>query len=297
MKRKKLKTSPKILTRKVDNSHDFLIIKNFDKFESIHIGIDEAGRGPVLGYMNYSAFVTTDPKLLLKETVSDSKIMTSESRERFLNKIVNDDRFGIVLYCMHPHTISVNMNNKINLNQLAYFCIENILNVIKQKNIKVESATVDALGSCDKLKKFISNDLNITDVTVEMKADTKYRIVSAASVVAKVTRDTNLKKNYSIDSKKNFESQFSEKEINSLDEIYKLHYEKCNFEFNSLVNTDYGSGYTSDEITRSWLDLRYKTFKKFPSIVRKSWSTAKKYEDSGENKTIKKFLITKKKKT
>jgi len=76
---------------------------------------------------------------------------------------------------------------------------------------------------------------------VEKKADGTYPIVSAASIVAKVTRDKIL--------------------------------EEWKFKENLNIDHNFGCGYPADELTKSWLVKNQDPLFGFPSIVRFSWQT------------------------
>ena len=90
------------------------------------------------------------------------------------------------------------------------------------------------------------------EIISEHKADSKYPIVSAASIIAKVERD---------------------KEIARLKEKYG----------------DFGCGYPSDPKTIRFLRQWIKKFGEYPDCIRKSWKTAKKVKsekDSGQSRLI-----------
>ena len=82
---------------------------------------------------------------------------------------------------------------------------------------------------------------------VESKADDTYPVVSAASIMAKVTRDHELKK-----------WKFEEKA-----------------EVSDNFSTEFGCGYPGDKITVNWLKKHCDPVFGFPSIVRFSWKTSK----------------------
>ena len=86
---------------------------------------------------------------------------------------------------------------------------------------------------------YLPEDLRNITIVAENKADKKYAIVSAASIIAKEIREMRIKE-------------------------LKRKY------------GDFGSGYPSDLRTIEFLRRYYKTNKCFPPIVRESWSTLKK---------------------
>ncbi|WP_457753524.1 ribonuclease HII, partial [Thermococcus sp.] len=87
-------------------------------------------------------------------------------------------------------------------------------------------------------------------IIAEHKADAKYLPVSAASILAKVTRDKAIEK---------LKKQYGE----------------------------IGSGYPSDPRTRKFLEEYYKEHGEFPPIVRKSWKTLRKIEEKLKAQTRK----------
>jgi ribonuclease H2 subunit A len=91
------------------------------------LGIDEAGRGPVLGPMVYGiAYCPVDRNDDLKNLgVDDSKTLTEEQREGLLAKLEqNQDYIGFAVHVLSPKYISSSMyrRGKYNLNRLVSFC-------------------------------------------------------------------------------------------------------------------------------------------------------------------------------
>ncbi|MEM7817124.1 MAG: ribonuclease HII, partial [Candidatus Aenigmatarchaeota archaeon] len=103
-----------------------------------------------------------------------------------------------------------------------------------------------------KLREKIRKD-NIK-IICENYADKKYKIVGAASIIAKVERD---------------------KEIEKIKEEYKI---------------DFGSGYPSDERTIKFLENIIKNGKELPKFIRKSWLTVKRLGKKKLQAKIKYFL-------
>ncbi|MCK4614298.1 MAG: ribonuclease HII, partial [Thermoplasmata archaeon] len=94
---------------------------------------------------------------------------------------------------------------------------------------------------------------SVPRIISEHKADTKYPAVSAASIVAKVTRDREM--------------------------------EKLRQEYGEL-----GSGYPSDPITRAYLLDLFRKGKELPPFVRRSWETIKKIREEACAKRIEDFF-------
>jgi ribonuclease H2 subunit A len=99
-----------------NNLRDHVLISDYDKeaFQTIELclGIDEAGRGPVLGPMVYSAlFCPINEESKLKEMeCADSKQLTEKDREKIFKKINEENTFcGFATKVLSPHTISTSM--------------------------------------------------------------------------------------------------------------------------------------------------------------------------------------------
>lgn len=90
--------------------------------KNLIIGIDEAGRGPVLGPMVYSIFICSQDYDLRSLGAVDSKTIKSSQRLKFLSKVHNqEENCGWNTLAIHPTTISHLMLSKTkNLNEIAF---------------------------------------------------------------------------------------------------------------------------------------------------------------------------------
>lgn len=87
------------------------------------IGVDEAGRGPVLGPMVYVAAFTPVKDTRVKELgVDDSKVLKEEHRDSLFKVLCDSDFIGWKGYSCSPQEISESMLRKCkyNLNALAH---------------------------------------------------------------------------------------------------------------------------------------------------------------------------------
>lgn len=107
---------------------------------------------------------------------------------------------------------------------------------------------VDALGNTTTYEKYLSSVFPGINFTVTQKADSKFKIVGAASVAAKVTRDACIEGWYFIEGENGAETKWGE---------------------------NLGSGYPSDPNTQAWLKTAMDPVFGFPNIVRFSWTTVK----------------------
>ena len=197
------------------------------------LGIDEAGRGCIIGNMFVAGVVCKD-KILNKLRalgVRDSKTLTKEQRKRLFNIITKlISKYYIV-------EVTPSEIDRINLNMLVYNAITSIVSRAILE-YRIEKIYIDQVGTKNKLLHVVRNTGFDGEVIIESKADRKYVIVSAASIIAKVLRDNHiekLKRNYG----------------------------------------DLGSGYPSDPKTLAWLKEYYNSHGFLPDIVRKTWSTLK----------------------
>ena len=118
-----------------------------------------------------------------------------------------------------------------------------IKDVIAQ-GINVDQIFIDTVGPPVQYQAMLEKIFPRIKITVAKKADSLYPIVSAASIVAKVTRDSILK----------------------------------NWEFDEDLKPerDFGCGYPSDPKTVKWLKNNFHPVFGFPNLIRFSWSTAEK---------------------
>jgi ribonuclease H2 subunit A len=204
--------------------------------EPVIVGIDEAGRGPVIGPMVYAAYVSYPSHVT---QYKDSKLLSPKQRENLFDFIknssgdINSKVRGYTYFKVHPAYITTLMETKtMNLNEIAKEAVKMLLDEIKLKCKNVQKIYVDGLGDNTKYRSDLMKFFDY-DFIIENKADSKYQVVSGASIVAKVVRDEDVK------------------------------------------NLNCGSGYPGDEKTINWLIKNKDNFFGFPIIVRHSWKTVK----------------------
>ena len=232
---------------------------DFEK-EEIILGIDEAGRGPTLGPMVYACAYwskNNDENIKSYFGFDDSKKLSREKREKLyiqIEKYNNIIKYEKIIISAEEISSKMLKRRKISLNEISQEAAFKLILTSKRKGVNIKYIRVDTVGPAQKyenyLKKLI-NDESI-NIKVESKADAKYPCVSAASIVAKVTRD-NIVDNWEFDDK----------------------------------NT--GSGYPSDPYTKAWLQRNFNNVFGYPNFIRFSWKTVshifkeKNYECQWEN--------------
>ena len=151
------------------------------------LGIDEAGRGSVLGPMVIAGVIVPEKmdKVLERMGVKDSKRLTPNRRTILSRKLRKMFEYEIVV--ISAREIDELRANGINLNEIEKNAMESII-----LKLKPEKTIVDAVDV--KAERFQENLCNDTccNVVAEHKADDKYIEVSAASIIAKAERDANI---------------------------------------------------------------------------------------------------------
>lgn len=214
-------------------------------------GVDEAGRGPVIGPLVIGCVVYKQENLHILEEigVDDSKALSPKKRESIAEKIKETcDDYKI--YILTPAEINeLHYQQHLTLNQMEERYFAYVLN-----NLKVNPDEI-YLDACDTKEERFGKTINSMlgfkpkKVVSKHRGDSIFRIVGAGSILAKTVRDH---------------------EIQKYKEIYG----------------EIGSGYPSDPATQKYLYQYYKKNRKFPPIVRTWWSTAeniKKKIDSEQN--------------
>ncbi|KAK5649928.1 hypothetical protein RI129_000957 [Pyrocoelia pectoralis] len=181
-----------------DNSENVCYISTIPKIcteAPCILGIDEAGRGPVLGPMVYGiAFCPLDKDEILKSSeCADSKALTEIKRDViFSNLCTSTDVFGWAVDVISPNQISNSMlsRTKHSLNAVSKESAVGLIKKVELAGVVIEHIYVDTLGSQpEKYQAYLLNIFPNYNITVAKKADAIYPIVSAASIFAKVTRD------------------------------------------------------------------------------------------------------------
>jgi ribonuclease HII len=218
--------------------------------ELIISGIDEAGRGCILGPMVIAGISIPHghEEKLRKLGVKDSKQLTPGKREELAKKI--EELANIVVLEVAACKIDNYRKQGISLNRLEAIKFAEILNLLKPHKAFIDAPDKNLVKLEAHLRKML---MNPTELIVEHFADSKYPTVSAASIIAKVERD---------------------RKIEQLRKEYG----------------DIGSGYTSDPVTQKWLEEWMRTHKELPDCARKSWITAENLLEKKEQSMLSSFI-------
>lgn len=213
-------------------------------------GVDDAGRGCVIGPLVIAGVLMEQGHLprLRELGVKDSKSLSPRRRELLAVEIKRITlKYSVIK--LPPNDIDRVVLTGRKLYRLNRLEAQTMAKIIE--GIKPDIAYVDASDVLeDRFKKHVLECIPFkVEVVSEHKADEKYPIVSAASIIAKVERD---------------------KQIAVLKERYG----------------DLGCGYPTDPKTIGFLQHCLEKFGKYPGCVRKSWKTAKKVRsENGSRQT------------
>lgn len=198
-------------------------------------GIDEAGRGPVIGPLVTAGVVidSKDEAKLKKLGVKDSKLIPPRKREELFDAILKIVKNHEIMTLSPQDIDAALMDPSSNLNWLEADTQAAIINKLTPEKVIVDCPSNNIEAYSDYLRKKLNVDC---ELLCEHKADLNHLVVGAASILAKVTRDR------------------------MIEEIKKK------------VGQDIGSGYPADPITKIFIEANYK---KYPDIFRKSWATYK----------------------
>ncbi|HJX05848.1 MAG TPA: ribonuclease HII [Candidatus Nanoarchaeia archaeon] len=210
-------------------------------------GVEEAGRGPVIGPMvMVLAMCEEKDEFKLKAMgVKDSKMLTPEQRERLYHAIQDLCTFEMVKILPEEIDAAV-LSEDTNLNWLEADHSAILINKLRPEKVILDCPSTNI----EAYKDYILKKLDYKPkLVVEHKADVKYTIVGAASILAKVSRDNEIKK------------------------------------LKAKYNVDFGSGYPSDPVT---MEFTRENFGKYP-FFRQSWDTWTKAKKHGPQRKLGEF--------
>lgn len=153
------------------------------------IGIDEAGRGPVIGPLVMAGVFVEDDSGLIAMGVKDSKLLSPLKREQLFDKIKELPHFIISI---SPQQVDGALTDpNLNLNKLELITAAKIINELPGKVAMLDAPGSNISAMIEYTQQFINRDI---DLKAEHKADLNYPVVGAASILAKVTRDREIEK-------------------------------------------------------------------------------------------------------
>jgi len=207
------------------------------------LGIDDAGRGPIIGPMILAGVLLTkkQEEILKENDIRDSKMVTQSSR-LVMEKIIKENSVAHKIIQASPELIDGSLNSGTNLNELEAKMAAKIINSINKdltEKIKViiDCPSVNLDSWKISLVKYLEKTDNL-EIFCEHKADANHISAAAGSILAKVKR---------------------EEEVSELKKEFG----------------DFGSGYPSDPKTKKFLLEKGKELSN-SGLFRKTWATWKK---------------------
>jgi ribonuclease HII len=207
-------------------------------------GIDDAGRGPIIGPLVIAGVLMDEERVreLVSMGVKDSKLLTPESRSGLAEKIQ-----GIASRISYVELSPAEIDEVVlkgrrlqRLNLLEAKSMAKVIADLKPAAVWVDASDVKPERYARQILDELPASLKRTVLVSEHKADRRYPIVSAASIMAKVRRDA---------------------AISALWEEYG----------------NFGSGYVTPSTIKFLKEWR-RTHSHYPPIVRKSWKTLREIE-------------------
>jgi ribonuclease H2 subunit A len=169
------------------------------------LGVDEAGRGPVLGPMVYGIFYLplplSDPLLRTTHHFDDSKVLTPAVRSSLMQTLCTPTSdlhasCGWATSSLSARDISAGMmrpsGGAYNLNAQAMDATVELIRGVYARVVNIAEIYEDTIGQPAAYQAKLERVFPTAKITVAKKADSLYPCVSAASVCAKVTRDAAL---------------------------------------------------------------------------------------------------------
>lgn len=212
------------------------------------LGIDEAGRGPVLGSMFIGGVLVykDDMDTLEELALKDSKDLTDTQREDFVPQITD------IAADTHVKEITANeideLSKIMSLNVIEINGFAQIIEALEPDNVFIDLPEPDGDRFVRKIKNELPEDAAFQDIDVvaEHKADENYPIVSAASILAKSGRERHTAK------------------------------------LKDKYGVDFDSGYAHDEKTLQFLKDHLTEHGEMPEEARMCWSTAKRIKNESQ---------------
>jgi ribonuclease HII len=205
-------------------------------------------RGPVIGPLVIAAvLINESEEYKLKDLgVKDSKLLTPKKRSELFPKIKKIAKKYKILKIQPQEIDSFLEADHLNLNWLEARKTADLINELKPNKAFIDCPSPNKKAYSDYIKRFLTVN---TELIVDHHAESKFLTVAAASILAKFTRDN---------------------EIKELEKRYGT----------------IGPGYQSNLVTQQFIK---ENFDKHPEIFRKSWSTWKNQDNNKKQKKLDEF--------
>ncbi len=214
-------------------------------------GVDEAGRGPVLGpmVMAIASIKKEDEFKLQAMGVKDSKLLSPQRRYELFNILKEICEIETIMVSPKEIDEAV-LSTTDNLNWLEARAAAELVNRIKADVVTLDCPSTNIKAYKDYITERLKDKKR--KIAVEHKADLNHLIVGAASIIAKVLRD---------------------------EEIEKIRVK---------IGQEIGSGYSSDPKTQAFIKSNWNV-KAYDKYIRKSWDTWQRIHSKSKQKRLGEF--------
>lgn len=215
----------------------FIPVAGQESFMTKVLGIDEAGRGPVIGSMFIGGFLVDEGDLVELEDlgVKDSKKLSDMKREDIRSEL---ESVGDVFLEEFTADKIDDLREVMTLNEIELKGFAELIDRAEPDKVFMDLPEPDGDRFIGKVKDLLDKDGGKIDFVAEHGADDEYPVVSAASIVAKSARESHVK------------------------------------ELQRKYGYDFKSGYPHDEPTIEFLERFVEEKDRLPEETRLSWSTA-----------------------
>lgn len=201
------------------------------------LGIDEAGRGPVIGSMFIGGFLVDEHRLEELEDlgVKDSKKLSDTKRESIREKLGS---VGEIFLEEFTASSIDDMMDVMTINDIELKGFADVIDRAEPDKVIIDLPEPDGDRFIGKVKDLMDTDHHGVEFVAEHGADDNFPVVSAASIVAKSAREAH---------------------VDDLHDKYGY---------------DFASGYPHDSPTIKFLERYIEEKGELPPETRKAWSTA-----------------------
>lgn len=210
-------------------------------------GVDEAGKGSVLGPMVIAAVGVKSVDAFSGIPVRDSKQLTPAARDDLYSLIRKKCRIATIV--IEAEEIDA-IRQEMSMNACVARAHAQAIRKIHPDTAYVDACDVNEFRYAKSVRQYLEEPCEIVS---EHHADAKFPVVSAASIIAKVTRDRAIEK---------LQKKYGE----------------------------IGSGYPSDPVTIAYLSRYIDEHRCPPPIARKSWKTVSSLLGKKEQSSLSAFL-------
>ena len=211
------------------------------------VGVDEAGRGPVIGPLVVAGVAVESDVPLRQMNCRDSKKLSPEKREALAPEIEKVSQFEVVVIPAEQTDV---MRAEMSLNDFEAKLFAEVIAKLRPETAYVDAADVDEIEFKRSVRRELAFDVEIVS---QHNADELFPVVSAASILAKVCRD---------------------REMRSIEES---------------IGMTIGSGYPSDPDTIAFLEKWIREKGSLPPHTRASWDTARRLLAESKNRKLDDF--------